>query len=418
MLQELHDGVLGGHSGQETALKRIKQFFFWPALKNDVTLYVQECDTCQRVKTGNQFPGGLLQPLPVPTQIWEDISIDFVEGLPRSYNKDCIMVVIDRFTKVGHFLALTHPFTTAQVAQLFMDNIFKLHGMPKSIVSDRDKIFTSLFWKELFNSLGTQLRTSSAYHPQTDGQTECLNRCLEHYLRAMASSRPKQWYKWLPLAQWWYNTTYHSAIHRSPYEALYGVCPRQICIPSDHRSSVDVVAEFQVQREAMNKVLQDAIHTAQHKYKQYADAKRREVEFQVGDFVFLKLQPYKQLSVATRRHLKMAHKYFGPYQILARIGQVAYKLQLPAGSKIHPVFHVSLLKKVVGNNVSVTTELPQLGQEGQMLAYPVKILDRKMVKQGNIVVVQWLVQWSNSIPEDATWENALQIQQQYPNFDP
>lgn len=286
LLQELHDGVMGGHSGQDATLRRVKQFFFWPAMKNDVTRYVQECDTCQRVKTGHQFPGGLLQPLPVPTQIWEEISIDFVEGLPKSNNKDCIMVVVDRFTKVGHFLALTHPFTAAQVAQLFMDNIFKLHGMPISIVSDRDRIFTSVFWKELFNSMGTNLRMSSAYHPQTDGQTERLNRRLEHYLRAMVGTRPKNWSKWLPLAQWWYNTTYHSAIHRSPYEALYGVCPRQICIPSDHRSQVDVVAEFQVQREAMNKVLQEAIQTAQHKYKQYADTKRREVEFQVRDFVF------------------------------------------------------------------------------------------------------------------------------------
>lgn len=138
----------------------------------------------------------------------------------------------------------------------------------------------------------------------------------------------------------------------------------------------------------------------------------------MGDFVFLKLQPYKQLSVATQRHLKMAHKYFGPYQILARIGKVANKLQLPAGSLIHPVFHVSLLKKRIGSNVVVTTEFPQVGQEGQMLAYPVKVLQRKMVKQGNIVVIQWLVQWSNSIPEDVTWENALQIQQQYPDFDP
>lgn len=114
----------------------------------------------------------------------------------------------------------------------------------------------------------------------------------------------------------------------------------------------------------------------------------------------------------------MAHKYFGPYQILARIGQVAYKLRLPAGTMIHPVFHVSLLKKKVGSNIAVTTELPKVGQEGQLLAYPVKVLDRKMVKQGNVAVVQWLIQWSNSIPEDATWENALQIQQQYPDFDP
>lgn len=266
LIHELHDGVVGGHSGQEATLRRIKQFFFWPAMKNEVTQYIQECDTCQRVKTGHQFPRGLLQPLPVPNQIWEDISIEFIEGLPKSLHKDCIMVVIDRFTKVGHFIALTHPFTATPVAQLFLDNIFKLHDMSRSIVSYRDKIFTSLFWKELLTGLGTQLCMSSAYHPHIDGKTERLNRCLGHYLRAMESSRPKNWCKWLPLAQWWYNTTYHSAINRSPYEALYGVCPRQICIPTEHRSKVDVVAEFQIQRETMNKVLQEDIQVAQHKY--------------------------------------------------------------------------------------------------------------------------------------------------------
>lgn len=254
ILRELHDGTAGGHSGHEATLRRVQQFFYWSTIKRDVVKYVHECDICQRIKTGNQFPGGLLQPLPVPTQIWEDIPLDFVEGLPKSHSKDCIMVVVDMFTKVGHFIALTHPFNAAQVAQIFLDNIYKLHGMPKSIVSDRDKLFISQFWIELFNSLGTQLKLSTAYHPQSDGQTERLNRCLEQYLRAMASSRPKNWSRWLPLVQWWYNTTYHSAIRRSPYEALYGVRQRQICIPADHRSNVDLMEDFQIQREAMNKV--------------------------------------------------------------------------------------------------------------------------------------------------------------------
>lgn len=191
ILWELHDGPVGGHSGQEVTLKRISQFFYWPNMRQEVIKYVQSCDVCQRIKTGNQFPQGLLQPLPVPQQIWEDISLDFVEGLPNSNGKDCIMVVIDKFTKVGHFIALTHSFNATHVAQLFLDNVFKLHGMPKSMVSDRDKLFTSNFWKELFNSMVTQLCMSTSYHPQTDGQTERLNRCLEQYLRAMASQRPK-----------------------------------------------------------------------------------------------------------------------------------------------------------------------------------------------------------------------------------
>lgn len=196
------------------------------------------------MKTGNHYPGGLLQPLPIADQVWQHISLDFVEGLPMSLGKDCILVVVDRLTKVGHFIAMSHPYTAISVAQLFLENIYKLHGMPQSIVSDRDKLFTSHFWKELFQLVGTKLHMSTSYHPQTDGQTERLNRCLEQYLQAMVSQRPKMWAKWLALAEWWYNSTYYSAIRMSPYEALYGMQPRKICIPSTHRSVVGAVEDF------------------------------------------------------------------------------------------------------------------------------------------------------------------------------
>lgn len=259
--------------------------------------------------------------------------------------------------------------------------------MPKSLVSDRDKLFTSNFWKELFGFVGTKLHMSTSYHPQSDGQTERLNCCLEQYLRAMASQRPKAWAKWLPLAEWWYNSTYNSAIKMSPFEAIYGMKPRLIFQPEGNKTAVATVEDFQVQREAMNHILQDAIQTAQTKYKHYADKKRREVVFQVGDLVFLKLQPYKQIYVAVRRYLKLAHKYFGPFKVLEKIGSVAYKLDLPQDYHVHPVFHVSFLKKKVGSKYSVSTNLPRLGSEGQFIVYPVKILQRRSVKKGNATAV-------------------------------
>lgn len=416
ILWELHDSPHGGHSGQEATFHKVSQFFFWPGLRKDVEEYVKSCDICQRVKTGTTFPGGLLQPLPVPTQIWEDVSLDFIEGLPKSGDANCILVVIDRFTKVGHFIPLSHPFSATTVAQHFLDNIYKLHGMPKTITSDRDRVFTSQFWRELFRLVGTKLQLSTSYHPQTDGQTERLNRCIEQFLRCMVSHRPKLWGKWLPLAQWWYNTTYNSAIRRSPYEALYGTQPRQICIPAGSKSSVDSVLDWQAKREAMNQLLKESITAAQNKYKQYADSKRTEAVLQVGDMVFLKLQPYRQLSVAVRRYLKLSHKYFGPYKVLEKIGAVAYKLDLPPNSLVHPVFHISLLKRKIGSRHATTTELPKIGAEGQFLVYPVKILERRMVKRNNKALVQWLIQWSHSIPEDASWEDAAMIQEQFPDF--
>lgn len=204
----------------------------------------------------------------------------------------------------------------------------------------------------------------------------------------------------------------------SPFEALYGIKPRQICHPNSNRSSVATVEDFQVKREAMNHILHEAIQIAQSKYKHYADRNRREVELQVGDWVFLKLQPYKKLSVAVRKYLKLSHWYYGPYKVLQRIGTVAYTLELPPGSLIHPVFHVSLLKKKIGSKYAPSTTLPRLGAKGQFIVYPVKILSRRSIKRGNVAVVQWLVQWSHSIPEDASWEDAAVIMDQYPDFNP
>lgn len=147
-------------------------------------------DVCQRCKVESLPYPGLLQPLQIPSQAWESVSIDFIEQLPKSEGKDTVLVVVDRFTKFAHFIALSHPFTAEKVAKLFLENVFKLHGMPTSIISDRDKIFTSLFWQHLFQAMGTKSHLSSAYYPQSDGQTERLNRCLENYLRCMTFHQP------------------------------------------------------------------------------------------------------------------------------------------------------------------------------------------------------------------------------------
>lgn len=136
-----------------------------------------------------------------------------------------ILVVVDRFSKYAHFRALGHPYTSLSVAQLFMDNVFKLHGLPNSIVSDRDATFLSDFWRELFTLQGVDLQFSSAYHPQTDGQTEVVNRGLETYLRCICSECPNSWSKYLSLAEWWYNTNHHSSVNHTPFEVLYGYPP-------------------------------------------------------------------------------------------------------------------------------------------------------------------------------------------------
>jgi hypothetical protein len=327
-------------------------------------------------------------------------------------------VVVDRLTKFGHFIPLTHPFNAKEVATLFFENIYKYHGLPATIISDRDSLFLSKFWSQVFKLLGTELHYTTAYHPQTDGQTERLNQCLESYLRCMTSDKPKDWCKWIHLAQWWYNSSYHSSIKLIPFEALFGYAPPQLSIPQQMMNKDSEVQEFLQDRKIGLQLLKSRLEEARSRMKLYADQNRTEREFEVGDWVFLRLQPYRQTTLSLRRDYKLAPKYYGPYQVLARIGKVAYKLQLPNNTNIHPVFHVSLLKKKLGNQVVPVTQLPVLDNNGIFKEEPIAILDSRFVQRGNKGVAQILVQWSNLAPEQATWESYDEVQQKFPHFDP
>lgn len=194
--------------------------------------------------------------------------------------------------------------------------------------------------------------------------------------------------------------------------------PPQLALPADDSTPNAAVEDCLQQRKIMNTVLQEALLTAQHRIKQYADEKQTEREFKIGDWVYLKLQPYRQSSVEIRRNLKLAAKFFGPYKVLEKVGAVAYRLQLPSGSKVHPVFHVSQLKPKLGQHQHPLPNLPLVDPNGQMRFEPLQILDRRLVKRNNRAITQVLVEWSNSVPEDATWEDYQALKQQFPSFDP
>lgn len=411
----MHDSPLGGHSGVQATLKRLKSMFFWKHMQRDVRNYIRQCGVCQRCKPILQKPAGLLQPLPIPGAIWVDISMDFIEGLPKSQGKDTILVVVDRLSKYAHFLLLSHPFTAVTVAQLFLDQIFRLHGMPKSIVSDRDKVFLSNFWQELFRLQQSDLLMSTAYHPQTDGQTEVVNRCLETYLRCMTGEHPKEWARWIPLAEWWYNTNFHSAANTSPYEIVYGQSPA-LHIPYVLKDSkVEAVDRSLSAREECIRMLKFHLKRAQDRMKKMADRGRIERELLVGDMAYVKLQPYRQQSVLRRTCAKLSPKYFGPFLVIEKAGQVSYKLELPNHAKIHPVFHISLLKKHEGP-IPMVSSLPEMDELQQICAEPVAVLDKRLMKKGMSGVVYVLIQWSNSTAEDATWEPYDDIKKRFPKF--
>uniref|UniRef100_A0A0A8YAL3 Integrase catalytic domain-containing protein n=1 Tax=Arundo donax TaxID=35708 RepID=A0A0A8YAL3_ARUDO len=258
-------------------------------MKSDVHDFVQSCLICQKAKTDRARLPGLLQPLPVPRGAWQIITMDFVEGLPRSGNSNCILVVVDKFTKYAHFLPLSHSFTAATVAHTYLHHVYKLHGLPLSIVSNRDRIFTSNFWKELFKLAGVQLSMSSAYHPQSDGQTERVNQCMETFLHCFVHACPKKWIHWLSLAEYWYNTSLHSALGKSPFEVLYGHEPRHFGISPVDSCAVPEVASWLEERAVMQSLIQQHLSRAQQRMKKYADKRRSEHEFAINDLVFLKL---------------------------------------------------------------------------------------------------------------------------------
>jgi hypothetical protein len=334
--------------------------------------------------------------------------MDFIEGLPQSGSHNAIMVIVDKFSKYAHFIPLRHPFQAAGVAKLFMDHIYKLHGLPSAIISDRDRIFTSKFWQTLFKLVGTSLHMSSAYHPQTDGQTERVNQCLETYLRCFVHACPARWGQWLSLAEHWYNTSTHSALGRSPFEVLYGSQPRHLGVPST-ATAIPELSRWLEERELMQQLVRQHLLRAQLRMKRQADKRRSERSFAVGDMVYVKLQPYVQSSVARRAHHKLAFRFFGPYRVLSKIGAVAYRLELPQTSAVHPVFHVSQLKASPGDQV-VSPSLPTDLVEFQV---PAKILQRRW-SPGDHPVQQVLVQWSQMPASLATWESLEDLRCRFP----
>lgn len=416
IIHEYHDTVVGGHNGIKRTLARVAANFEWEGMANDVKGYVSRCQICQEVKPLNTASQGQLQPLPIPTEIWSDIAMDFITHLPQSAGKTVIMVVVDRLSKYSHFTALAKGFTAEKVAKAFSKTVVKLHGMPTSIISDRDPVFMNKFWGDLFRLQGTQLATSSAYHPQTDGQTEVVNRCLEDYLRCFVSDNHANWVELLHWAEYSYNTAWHSSIGMTPFQAVYGRAPPTIKDYTPGTSNVASLDDMLSARTLLLTTLKDNIAKAQSRMKKAADAHRREKSFEPGAWVYVKLRPYRQTSVRSQHSSKLSKRYYGPFRIIKRIGVVAYKLDLPSKARIHNVFHVSMLKEHKGTPPQDTPNWPAEFNRDSDDLQPKHILGFRTITRKRCKLPQLLVQWKDQLAEEATWENQAEFCTTFPDF--
>ncbi|KAL6538163.1 hypothetical protein OROGR_012151 [Orobanche gracilis] len=418
ILEESHRSRLSIHPGATKMYQDLKGLFWWPGMKRDVAQFVYACLTCQKSKIEHQKPAGLMQLLEVPEWKWDSISMDFVTGLPNTLRgHDSIWVIVDRLTKSAHFIPINITYPISKLAEIYTTVIVKLRGVPLCIVSDRDPRFTPDFWKSLQEALGSKLRLSSMYHPQTDGQTERTIQSLEDLLRACVLEQGGSWDTYLPLIEFTYNNSYHSSIGMAPFEALYGRrCRTPLCW---HESGERVVLGPEIVRETTEKVklVREKMKAAQSRQKSYHDKRRKDLEFQAGDHVFLRVTPVTGVGRALKSK-KLTPHFIGPYQISDRVGKVAYRVALPPNlANLHDVFHVSQLRKYIPDPSHVIQmDDVQVRDNLTVEMMPVHIADRELKNLRGREIALVKVVWLEVAGESMTWELESKMRDSYPEL--
>ena len=346
IISEAHSML--AHLGSSKTLDYLRDFVWWKDIVSDVRAFCETCHTCKTSKPSNQKPYGLLNPLTVPTYPWESIGVDFVGPLPESGNRDgkfdSLTVVICLLTSMVHLIPSRTNYNASQLAELMFEHVYKSHGLPKNIISDRDVLFTSVFWSRLHRLIGTKLRMSSAYHPQSDGATERANRTVTQMLRQCIHANQKDWVTKLPAIEFAINSARSASTGYAPFFLNFGRMPRSMIWDSAPSTEYPSVREFAMEKKLALISAHDSILSARVKQTRNANRKRQAAPFVGGDLVYVSS---KNISFPKGLARKLIPKFLGPYKILREFGNSSFQLDLPFHLKkrgIHNVFHASLLR--------------------------------------------------------------------------
>jgi hypothetical protein len=399
LLKEKHSGGLVGHFGHDKKFSKLNESYFWPKMQTDVKKFVDRCRIYQHSK-GRKQNAGFYQSLPIPEGLWGEISMDFVLGLPRMQRgHDLIFVVIDKFSKMAHFIPCQKTSDETHITDLFFKEIVRLHGLPRSIVSDRDTKFIGHFWRTLWKKMGTNLMFSSAYHPQTDGQIEVVNRSLGDLLRSLVIEHHSSWDNVLPQTEFAYNDSVNRRTGKIPFDIVYGRQPRGV---SELRDLEQIITksvsaeEFAELMEELHSWVKQRLLESNQEYKRRADQHRRQLQLEVGHLVLGHLRK-ERFPRGTYNKLKM--KKIGPCRVLKKLGENAYEIELPDEIGISPKFIVSDLYLYKAKEAGAgNDEQPKIQWKKQMLIAEKpqmeRILDKRVSKRTRQKqYFKYLVKW-------------------------